>query len=212
MIGVARRYVGFIVFLVVGASVAGAQAGLYAPAAPENSAFVRVAAVHRPVQERLAVGPITFTPLLLGEVSPYRIVPVEGYVLGGRGGTFFTPEAGAFYTIIPGDGREHRIISDTAHRDRARAQLNLYNVTDSPVGLQALEPAGEIFSALSPGERVDRLLNALSVVVQATYSGTGAGARQSISMERGASFSVFVFYRAPGVVESRVVKASVVTE
>jgi hypothetical protein len=212
MIRFVRLYRLFTFALVLVASVAGAQAGLYAPAAPENTAFVRVAAVRSPLIERLAIGPVSFPPLALGEVSPYRIVPVEGYVLGGRGGTFFTPEAGAFYTIVPVGRRDHRIINDSTHRDRARAQLNLYNMTEQPAGLLALEPEGEIFSALPPGERADRPLNAVPVIVQATYSGSRSGERHNISLERGASYSVFLFYRSPGVPDSRVITASVVAE
>lgn len=219
---------GFAVFVLLAVWVAAApvrvsgQDGLYAPQRPENTAFVRVANMSRETAPAVQIGNLRFAPQEHRTVSPYRLVPVDGYVIGGRGGTFFTPAAGGFYTIFfqgqpahnsparqstpagspAGDGSPFAVVQDTPHNDAARAQVNLYNRTDQPLALVALQPEGVILQRVDPGERRDRALNAIPVTVAVQHH-SGVSREESLgtasdstvlNLRRGASYSVFAYH------------------
>ncbi|MFW5695071.1 MAG: alginate O-acetyltransferase AlgF [Alkalispirochaeta sp.] len=185
-----------IAFALAGIALGGVpvfgQDGLYAPRVPDDAALVRVANLHGSDDSpRLDVGRERFAPRAAGDVGPYRAVPPGVYILGGAGGVDFTPEPGRFYTIIVDHNGELTVLQDEAHTDPARAQLVLYNFSDSPADLVAVPGDTVIFEEVSSGRSETIAVNAVSVELSVRSDGE-EHARRKLDLERGESYALFV--------------------
>ncbi len=188
----------FVLLMVIGFSAtfpASAQDGLYAPSRPEDAALVRVVNVSpdspSPV---IDAGPIRFGERDPFTSGPYRPLPVGVYLLGDPDDTVFTPEARSFVTIVAGydrgDPRKLILFEDEPHDDPARAQLVLYNLAEVAVSLLVADGEVPVFPDVPPAESRAVAVNAVSVDLE-VRDAHGASQTVSVSLSRGASFSLF---------------------
>lgn len=171
-----------------------AQDGLYAPSRPEDAALVRVANLSGRKESRVIdAGPVRFDPLDPLSVGAYRVVPVGVYILGDPESTVFTPEPGAFVTIITGHdqsdpGRVHLFL-DQPHEDPARAQLVLYNLTDRTLSLVDAPSGAEVFRQVPPEQSRALAVNAIPVELEVRDEET-IHETVTLRLTRGDSFSL----------------------
>lgn len=216
-LSIMRRSVGFrvslnmliVAFGLLAAAVTPlrAQEGLYAPQLDGSEALVRVANLTDVVRARLDVGPLRFSGIASSDVTAYRPVVPDFFMVGGRAnGVMITPEPSSFTTIVLTD---EKIVpfSDRAHGDPLRSQIVLYNLGDRPLTLEAVAQSTRLIGPVSSGQAADIVVNAIEVEL-AVVDGTGTSLHQErISLVRGQSYG---FFAAPdGTV--RVVQARVET-
>jgi hypothetical protein len=170
-----------------------AQEGLYAPAVPEDAALVRLVNLQSSSPSpRIDAGPVRFTPIPAGEITPYRPVPPGVYLIGGRaGGIPFSPKPATFVTIAVLPGGTLELIEDTPHRDPARAQLVLVNRADAPASLLSRDPVATILADIPGGGQGVRAVNALTIEL-AVAVGETVVFNRPVSLERGESYTAFV--------------------
>ena len=170
-----------------------AQDGLYAPQVPEDAALVRVVNLDfSAASPRIDTGSVRFEPLAPGLAGPYRPVDPGIYLIGRRGAQVeFVPTPAAFHTIVTLPNGEIRVFQDQAHRDPARTQIVLYNLSATTAELASLEPAAALVQSLGPGASRAIVINAIPIELSARRGGAEV-LRQAIRLDRGASYAVFV--------------------
>ncbi|MEX2444359.1 MAG: alginate O-acetyltransferase AlgF [Alkalispirochaeta sp.] len=168
------------------------QDGLYAPSVPDDAALVRVVNLHsRDESPRLDLGRERFAALPAGEVGAYRPVPPGIYILGGAGGVEFTPESGQFYSIVADRDKELRVVTDEVHADPARAQLVLYNFSDSSADLTAVLGETMVLEGVEPYRSEAITVNAITVELSVRVAGDER-LRREFDLQRGESYGFFV--------------------
>lgn len=177
------------------------DAGLYDPAPPANSAFVRLVDA---TLEAEGAGTVGGTPLdLSGDgVSAFVVVPAGSHDVA-YGGASGTAEfvAGNYYTVVfnePGTGGPV-VIKDEVLTNPAKAGLHFYNLTgEAGLSLKAVKQNVAVFENVGPGEMKFRPVGAVDVdLAVAAPSGTlDVG---SIKLERRAAKSVMVMAAAGGL-------------
>jgi hypothetical protein len=196
----ARAALVMLAVFLLPVSTAIARDGLYAPSRPEDAALVRAvnvsSAEHSPV---IDIGSLRIEPLAPGEASPYHVVPAGVYMIGGQGGTVFTPEPETFVTIVAGydehDPSAMRLFSDAPHDDPARGQLVLYNLTDRTLSLVAVRPEATVFDGVDAGESAAIAVNAVTVKLE-VRDGPEVIAEQTVSLVRGGSHALFASHES----------------
>lgn len=187
-----------LLILVSAVHMAGAQTGLYSAAAPEDAALVRVlhAAVDRPALE-MDVGASSFGPIAYAQVTPYRPVSEDIYLLRAAGiEQTFLPRAGSYYTIVF-SGQTFQILLDPKHTDPARAQIFLYNLSAlSEVTLMDSEGRLEVIAAVPPGSAGQVSVNPVRIEFALFSRGEPIHQLGELGLRRGESYSVFVVGRA----------------
>jgi len=170
-----------------------ARDGLYAPSVPDDAALVRVVNLQSSSPSpRIDAGPVRFSPVAAGGITPYRPVPPGVYLIGGRAaGITFSPQPATFVTIAVLPGGALELIEDTPHRDPARAQLVLVNRTDASATLLSLDPPATIIADVPGGSAGVRAVNALTVELAVEADGTVVFSRP-LTLVRGESYTVFV--------------------
>lgn len=167
-------------------SLAAAQEGLYDPAPPANSAFVRM--VNAPAAT-LGGKAITAQP---AAASAYVVIP-QGTVaakVGAVSGTFKV-EAGKFYSVVSSGGKL-ALLTDEAASNRAKALLTVYNLSKTPVDLKTADGKTTVVTAVKPGASGSRAVNGITVDL-AGFSGTKAlGTVKGIKLERGNAYALVV--------------------
>lgn len=179
--------------MILAIATATAQDGLYAPRVPGDAALVRVVNLDSAGSSpRIDAGAVRFDALAPGTAGPYRPVAPGVYLVGGRGrSTELHPAAGGFHTIVTLAGGEIRVFRDEAHRDPARTQVVLYNLSAAETSLVSVDPAGTLIEGVQAGESAAVVVNAIPVELSALRDGVEV-LRRSVVLERGASYAVFV--------------------
>jgi alginate O-acetyltransferase complex protein AlgF len=187
-----RRGILAILLILLGAGVFADT--LYGTQAPKDSAFVRF---FRGIDGggALDVGGRHLDPTA-GEVTPYRPVPPDIYLLqAGAQEIELIPKTGRYYTVALVTAGL-LVIEDVEHTDPARAQLVLYNLL--PGGQAELKTADGrtgVIPAVGPGEAGRVNVNAVSVQL-GVFGGSGPLALLGdLGLRRGASYSIFVFQK-----------------
>lgn len=168
-------------------SVAFAQDGLYDPAPPANSAFVRVA---NAAAATLGGKAVTADK---GAVSAYVVIPQGEF--GAKVGTAngkLKVEAGKFYTVVANGGRLS-LLTDQAAENRAKALLTVYNLSKAPsVDLKTADGKTAVVTAVKPGASGSRAVNGITVDL-AAFAGTKAiGTVKGVKLERGNAYALVV--------------------
>ncbi len=171
-----------------------AQEGLYGPQVDEDMLLVRV--LHASPSQgdlEVRVGEARFGPLGYGQVSAYRPVARDIYLIraGGWEGAL-EPGSGTYFTVVVGADAV-QVLEDTAHRDAARAQLYLYNLSPLPaVDLATSDGATRILSAVPPGGSAQAAVNPVPVALAVFSGGKRLAEVGDLGLRRGQSYSVFV--------------------
>ncbi|MFP4549626.1 MAG: alginate O-acetyltransferase AlgF [Spirochaetales bacterium] len=201
------------VFALLLATSLSAQEGLYGSGAPDDAAFVRVVnAADGQGEISTSIGEAEFGPLSFAEVSAYR--PVATGLFAVRVGdqeVELVAQNGIYYTIaVTSSGA--MIFEDPEHTDPAESQVFLYNLlADSPARLYAADRGAEVIGAVEPGSSSQVSINPVAVELVVGSSGEDIANVGDPSLERGQSYSVFV-YSNGSAADALLVQAQVTTE
>ncbi len=174
----------------------GGDVGLYAPAPPAGSAFVRVVNVGSGAISG-KVGQYTTGSVATGNATPYYAVPGGSVSVAlGKSSQAVTAAAGAFVTVVSGMPGKSEVIPlvDTLSSNRAKATILMYNLSSTPgVDLATTDGKVTVFTDVAPGTEVMREVNALSVAFAVNGPDAAITSFPTVSLERGLAYSVFVY-------------------
>ena len=184
--------------------IASAQdlAGLYAPAPPPDSAFVRIInATAAPLSATL--GSKVATAPKAG-ISTYVVVP-QGNVAAkvGAASNTLAVVAGKFYSAV-WNGKTFRLMTDVSADDRAKAQLTVYNLSTKPaLDLKTADGKLSVVGGVKPGESGNRAVNGITVDL-AVFGGSKALATfKGAALERGNAYAIVVTDSSSSMTVSR---------
>lgn len=190
----------------------GAQSrSIYGAGLDEGAAMVRLVNAGAPAPASVSVGAAELVAARPGDATPYRQAAPDIYMLGdGTSALEFLPEPGGWYTIVASPSGLV-VFSDQRHRDPAKAQLYLYNLSRAPVELRTADGSTKALGPVQSAASAQVAVNAVKIAL-AVYSG---GAKKAgdlpIVLERGASYAVFAWEGAAGL-SSFIVKARAAAE
>jgi alginate O-acetyltransferase complex protein AlgF len=187
-------YALFAAFSLTVAGLASAEEDLYDPAPPADAAFVR--AVHASAGAGAVtpdLGGKAVASVSYGEVSTYVVVPMgqRSMALGAVAAADLNVSAGSFYTVALGSGGVVTL-EDPINNNLAKALLVFYNLSDQPVSLRTADGGTTIVDAIAPGEQGHRAVNPIEVALAAWGDGGAITSFDTMQLERGAAYSVFV--------------------
>lgn len=166
-------------------SSAVAQEGLYDPAPPADSAFVRV--LNAPTA---TLGGKSITGEK-GAASAYVVIPQGDLTakLGTVSGKLKV-EAGNFYSVIA-QGSKLVLLKDEGAENRAKAVLTIYNLSKTvSVDLKTADGKTAVVTGVKPGMSGSRAVNGITVAL-AAFSGTKSlGSVKELKLERGNAYAL----------------------
>ncbi len=169
-------------------SAASAQdTGLYAPAPPANSAFVRV--VNAP-EATLGTKAVKGEA---GKVSAYVVVP-QGNVTAkiGSATANLKVEAGKFYTAGVSGGKVV-LLTDQGADNRAKAVLTVYNLSkNASIDLKTADGKTTVITGVKPGSSGSRAVNGITVDLSAFAGPKVVGTVSGVKLERGSGYALVV--------------------
>jgi len=171
--------------LIALSSVAFAQAGLYEPAPPANSAFVRV--LNAPTA---TLGDKTVSAEK-NAASPYVVIPQGDFTakLGTLTGKLKV-EAGKFYSVIQ-NGSKLVLLTDPSADNRAKALLVIYNLSkNASIDLKTADGKTAVVSGVKPGESGNRAVNGITVDLAAFSGDKALGTLKGVKLERGNAYAL----------------------
>jgi alginate O-acetyltransferase complex protein AlgF len=159
--------------------------GLYDPAPPADSAFVRVINV-----PAATLGGKTVTALK-GAASSYVVIP-QGEFAAKIGATTnkLKVEAGKFYSIVT-TGSKVTLLTDQAAENPAKALLTIYNLSKSAsIDLKTADGKTAVVAGVKTSESGSRTVNGITVNL-AAFAGTKAlGTLKGVKLERGNAYAL----------------------
>lgn len=196
------------------ASAADADAGLYAPAPPPGSAFVRaINAAPSGSGVPVRIHDRSLAAVVPGQGTPYVPVP-QGKAAVVAGGSSWSAdvEAGHFYTVAFGltsGGAAFRTLADPAFSSLAKARLALYNLSStSGLGLTTSDASVTILTSVPAWTVSSREVNALTVGLAVQGPAGLVATFPATSLVRAAAYSVVVRETEKGLVGSWVPSAT----
>jgi|GEM_PF-3141024 len=170
------------------------EAGLYAPAPPQGSAFIRIFNGRGGLTSQIAIGDKRLGALAANTASAYAIVKAGLVRVALSGGTIETVNAiaGGFATLALLPGGKAKQFRDPAAPGPMKASLQLYNLTDMPLALRTPDNRQEIIANTAPLGFGQRLVNAARTGLLLTGGGKSATIAP-VLIERGAAYSVFAW-------------------
>lgn len=177
-----------ILMLTLTLSTALAQdTGLYDPAPPANSAFVRV--IGAP-SATLGGKAVTATK---DAASAYVVIPQGEFAAKvGTTTTKFKVEAGKFYSVIQ-NGSKVILLTDQAAENRAKALLTVYNLSKAvSVDLKTADGKTAVVTGVKPGESGSRAVNGITVDLAAFDKTKALGTLKGVKLERGNAYAIVV--------------------
>lgn len=163
--------------------------GLYAPAPPPGSAFVRLLnAGDKPLAGKIGARAVATVPA--GDASAYVPAPAGKVAVSAGGALELVAVAGKYYTVVTGVS-PLRALEDPALSSRAKAGLTLYNLTGGPpVDLTTADGATVVVTGVAPWALGSREVNALTVGFAVRGPKGPLGTVPSTTLARGAAYAV----------------------
>lgn len=182
--GLMKKYV-FLSFLTL-LPLASAQDGLYDPAPPANSAFVRVLNAPSGTLGGKAVSAEK------GAASAYVIIPQGDFEakVGTVSGKLKV-EAGNFYSVVVSGGKLV-LLKDQAAENRAKALLTVYNLTKNSLDLKTADGKTTVLKDVKAGESGSRAVNGITVDLSAFAGSKAVGTVKGVKLERGSAYALVV--------------------
>ncbi|SMB80546.1 alginate O-acetyltransferase AlgF [Deinococcus hopiensis] len=178
----------FTLFVALLGSLAAAEDnGLYDPAPPANSAFVRV--INAPAGT-LGGKAVTADK---GTASVYVVVPQGEFdaKVGAAAGKLKV-EAGKFYSVVP-SGNRLVLLTDPAMESRAKALLVIYNLSKAAsVDLKTADGKTTVVKGVKAGDSGNRAVNGVTVDLAAFAGDKALGTLKGVKLERGNTYAVVV--------------------
>ncbi|HUR41957.1 MAG TPA: alginate O-acetyltransferase AlgF [Verrucomicrobiae bacterium] len=181
------------VLLLTGRVALADEAGLYGPAAPPGSAFVRV--FNGSSQSLLGskIGPEDFNEVPAFEASEFTFLPPGTYTVNAGGSQAqATLKADRYYTAALVNGKL-QLLDNARYGNRMKALVMVYNlVGDAPLALKTGDGKTTVVEPVAPGATGQREVNAIKAQF-AVYKGEQRLAQaRPVTLERGRAFSLFV--------------------
>lgn len=161
--------------------------GLYDPAPPANSAFVRVLNAST---ANLGDKVVTADR---GAASAYVVIP-QGDMTAkvGNVSSKLKVEAGKFYSIVS-SGNALSLITDQAADNKAKALLTIYNLSkSSSVDLKTADGKTAVVSGVKNGASGSRAVNGITVDLAAFDGAKALGTVKGVKLERGSAYALVV--------------------
>ena len=176
----------FSLSLLATATAFAQDTGLYAPAPPANSAFVRVLNVPAAT---LGSSAVTADKA----ASPYVIIPQGTF--NAKVGAVSGPlkvEAGKFYSVVSSGGKL-ALLTDQAADNRAKALLTVYNLSKAPsLDLKTADGKTTVVKDVKPGSSGSRAVNGITVDLAAFAGTKSLGTVKGVKLERGNAYALVV--------------------
>jgi alginate O-acetyltransferase complex protein AlgF len=171
-----------------------AQEGLYDPAPPANSAFVRIIQADSALGVASAsIGNIAYGDLEYLSISPYQVVPQGAYE--GVFGSLIVPlevAAGNFYTVavIGGKGL---LLQDPVNGNLTKTLLVLYNFSDlASVDMKTADGSTAVITGVASQTLNSILVNPIEISLAAFGDNQRVQAFNGLSLKPGATYSMIV--------------------
>jgi alginate O-acetyltransferase complex protein AlgF len=181
----------FLAFCCLGLSSVAAQL-LYEPEPPANSAFVRIVNLTGKDQTS-KIGRVLFDTLKAFAVSPYRVISQGRHTFQVESSTTEVNfVAQKFYTITA-QAKTPMVFEDTS-ATRAKALISVYNLSDlTLINLKTNDNKITVVADVKPNTVKSQFVNALKIGFLLTQGTTRVVEFPSVQLERGFSYSAFVF-------------------
>lgn len=167
--------------------------GLYGPAAPPGSAFVRVfnGTAQSVIDAR--VGPEDFNEIAPFDASEFAFVPPGSYELtAGAVKQKITVQADRFYTAALLNGKV-QLLDNERYGNRMKALVILYNLSgDSELSLKTADGKTAVVDKVAPNRSGQREVNAIRAQLALYKGDQRVAAVRQVNLERGRAFSLFV--------------------
>ena len=177
----------------VAASAAYADEGLYGPAAPPGSAFVRVFNGTSQSLLDARVGPEDFNEVPPFDASEFVFLPPGSYDLTAGGAQQkVSLQADRFYTAALLNGKV-QVLEGSRYANRMKALVIVYNLAgDAELSLKTADGKTPVVENVKPNASGQREVNAIRAQL-ALYKGAERVAPvKPVALERGRAFSLFV--------------------
>lgn len=192
-------YAGFLAMACVLPLKASAQtnadAGLYDPAPPPGSAFVRfIRDQAGSGSEQAKLNGKVYDYLDFKDVSSYFAVP-QGKIQAevGAAKTDVDIESGKFYSVILDDAGKLQVNTDPQNENQAKSQIILYNLSPAnDISLKTADGKVEIVPSLTQGKVAERQINPVKVPLAVYKDGKFLKDLGSYTLNRSQSYSVVV--------------------
>ncbi|AWN22971.1 hypothetical protein DKM44_06795 [Deinococcus irradiatisoli] len=161
------------------------DAGLYEPAPPANSAFVRVLN-----SSTAMLGNKTVTAEK-NAASPYVVIPQGDFTAKvGDLSDKLKVEAGKFYSVIQ-NGNKLVLLTDPSADNRAKALLVIYNLSKNvSIDLKTADGKTAVVSGVKPGESGSRAVNGITVDLAAFSGSKMLESLKGVKLERGNAYAL----------------------
>lgn len=190
-----RRMAAALVMMLLSGPVPVSQAGeggLYDPAPPPGSAYLRLINVgDAPAELKLGGKPFVTAPA--GAASAYIVTPQGSKALDVKGRSETVQlEAGKFYSyVVPGKAA---LIVDPALSNRAKAMVRLYNLTDrAELSLKTADGKVALIEGVATATAADRLVNEAKLALGVYAGPDKLASTPDVSIRRGAAYSVLAY-------------------
>jgi alginate O-acetyltransferase complex protein AlgF len=169
-----------------------ADEGVYGPAAPPDSAFIRLFNATNQQVDGARIADKLFAEVMPYGASEFTFLPAGGYSLTvGGASQSLTLDRNKFYTAV-WNGRELRLIATERFSNRMKSLVILYNLTDAPqLALKTPDGKTSVTDPVGSNAAVAREVNAVRVNL-AVYDGDKKVAdAKPVNLQRGKAFSLF---------------------
>jgi alginate O-acetyltransferase complex protein AlgF len=187
---------------------ANADDGLYAPVAPEGSAFVRFFNAANPDKSiEIKAGSKSYDALAFNTATSYYVVPKGSVDLTIDGNSSKNDiVAGKFYTVTQQKDTKSLIVSeDQAIQDKAKASITLYNYTkidDAKLSATLNGKDVDIVSDVDSYKTATRELNPFELDLKVTAAEKELAHPAPVTVERGFAYGLFLTEGKDGKVQT----------
>ena len=174
------------------AVVCAAPQSVYGPSTPGDAAFVRILNL-LPDGLRLTLGAAKIGPLQQGAISSYYAILPDIYtVRAGGAEQEVVPQSGTYLTVAC-SSTGITVFTDPPHTNPAKAQLFFYNMTPAaPLDLRTADGKTTVIAGVKTGESAQVVVNAVTVSLAVFKGPALVKSVGSLTLQRGASYSVFL--------------------
>lgn len=185
-----------VVFIaaLIGAESRAGDGGLYGPAAPPGSAFIRVFNASEQADVEAKVGNEVVADIAPWSASEFVFVPAGTHqFVSGSSTQSLNLLANHYYTAVAGGAGPVRLLDNDPYDNRLKALLILYNLTaDSGLSLRTQDGATVVISDVTSNAFGTREVNPSRVQLALFKGDKRVADAPPVSLARGQAFSLFV--------------------
>ncbi len=176
------------------------EAGLYDPAPPPGSAYLRLINANAKGAISLSLDGSAFVSSPEASASDYIVVP-QGAKNAGFGGKDLTVTLGAgkFYSIVVAAG-QGRLVEDPILKTRAKALLRIYNLSSkAALSLKTGDGKVAIIEGVAAAAAADREVSAATLKLAVFEGANKLAETPEVAIKRGFAYSVLAIGSGDGV-------------